>query len=156
MNEKRVIAELERILTDIANTIRNKKNTSEPINIQDMAREIENIPMEGTDPLHISRLLEEINGDNEVQSYTVEFVKLKNTKEAIKQAIINKGGVIDDNTPFSDYAMIINTLNVDGSTDKIIVTVDENGDLMISNGGSMVDEVLEIENVDVEDEIIII
>ena len=38
--------------------------------------------------------------------------KILKTKNAIKQSIINKGGNIDDNTVFSEYASAIDNLSI--------------------------------------------
>lgn len=50
--------------------------------------------------------------------------KLKNTKNAIKQALINKGVEVSDDDSFESYANKINSIKIDGigfiETGKII------------------------------------
>lgn len=43
-----------------------------------------------------------------------QLLLLKNIKDNIKAAIVGKGGIIANNTPFSDYARIIQTLSGGG------------------------------------------
>ena len=61
--------------------------------------------------------------------------KILDTKNAIKQSIINKGGNINDNTVFSEYASAIDNLSIILAVSSLPTASAENvNKLVIYNG----------------------